>query len=381
MIIELKGAGFENYGAWLMLTAVVQRLERISPDIKIVMSAREAAYEDRCRLGALQKIDVRARWLDLNGYTFLLPQPVRKYLRRWGLVFECDLTAIIDIAGFGYSDQWGNDYAIRHAAAEARRLAMSDRHYIFMPQALGPFSSRRTRAAIKKNLSYAKLVAARDTTSYQNIAEITGDFAGLEVHGDFTNAVDVSLARVDKPSEPYMVVVPNANMLGSHNTSTEWPLTYKQMLSNALGAADEQGLTIVLINFGGPMDQKLIDDLHSDFPRSLVADVESDKSAKALIAGATLALSSRFHACICALSSGVPCMGTSWSHKYEALYTDYDVPDLLLSPSVEADEIRNIIIEVSPPSSDMRGLLMVRAELLKARTEKLWARVEAILNS
>ena len=45
MIIEIKGASFENYGAWLMLTSVLQRLDEIAPNALIVL-AREVKPRD-----------------------------------------------------------------------------------------------------------------------------------------------------------------------------------------------------------------------------------------------------------------------------------------------------------------------------------------------
>ena len=129
-----------------------------------------------------------------------------------------------------------------------------------------------------------------------------------------------------------MVVVPNAHMLGEHSSHAQWSDIYLDVLSMAIEKASELDLAVVLINFGGPMDHALIDELQNRWPSAHQALVASDLEAKALVAGATLAIASRYHACICALSSGVPCLGTSWSHKYEALYVDYDVPELLCAP-------------------------------------------------
>ena len=380
MIIEVKGASFDNIGACLMLTAVIQRLEFMTPDAVIVLSARGAmSSERRARLGALRKIDLRARRLDLNGATGLIPSFIRRHLQRWGVVLECDLDAIIDIAGFGYSDQWGSDYAIRHAAAEARRLATSGRHYIFMPQAFGPFRSKKTRDVIRRNLPFASLVAARDKVSYQHIADITDEFSNLVTFGDFTNSIAVIDAKLEKPPRPYMVIVPNANMMAMHNLNSAWRMTYRQLLSSAVTAAEEVGLATVLINFGGPMDQELIDELHTEFPETILAKVQSAAEAKTLMASAVVALSSRFHACICALSSGVPCMGTSWSHKYEALYQDYGVTDLLLTPSHRADELKDLLGVLVAPTSEVRKEIASRALSLKAETETLWKTVETVL--
>lgn len=380
MIIEIKGAGFDNYGARLMLTSVLQRLEVFAPDARIALSSRGGVCSlRRNELNALRKIDVRVRWLDLNGATRFIPTFFRRFLRGKGVVFECDLDAIMDIAGFGYSDQWGSDYAIRHAVAEAKRLAESERHYIFMPQAFGPFSAQSTRDLIRRKLPYASLVAARDQISFATIRDITGEFDRLMMLGDFTNGIGVAGVISHQVPKPYMVVVPNANMLGAHSTQQGWSATYVDVLSTAIAEANELGLSTVLINFGGPMDQALIGKLHNLWPAAELASVTSDLEAKALVSGATVAISSRYHACICALSAGVPCLGTSWSHKYEALYDDYGVQDLLLAPDVAPVEVRRLVRNSMEPSAAIRPQLERRASEFRANTESLWRLVEDIL--
>ena len=389
MIIEIKGASFENYGAWLMLTSVMQRLDEIAPNALIVLASRgQASSQRRHELGALRKINLRARWLDLNGATRFIPKFLRNVLRSRGVVFECDLDAIIDIAGFAYSDQWGSEYAyaIRHAVAEAKRLGQSGRHYIFMPQAFGPFSVPSTRDLIREKLPHASLVAARDPVSYANIKDITGEFDDLILRGDFTNTVDTSdlgNLQISNPqiSKPYMMVVPNAHMLGEHSSHTQWSDTYLDVLLMAIEKASELDLSVVLLNFGGPMDKALIDELQSRWPSAHQALVASDLEAKALVAGATLAIASRYHACICALSSGVPCLGTSWSHKYEALYEDYKAPQLLLDPKISYEQIQLLITSCLGPDAAVQYQLAQRASELRDETEALWSRVGAILTS
>jgi colanic acid/amylovoran biosynthesis protein len=127
------------------------------------------------------------------------------------------------------------------------------------------------------------------------------------------------------------------------------------------------------------MDQALIGKLHNLWPAAELASVTSDLEAKALVSGATVAISSRYHACICALSAGVPCLGTSWSHKYEALYDDYGVQDLLLAPDVAPVEVRRLVRNSMEPSAAIRPQLERRASEFRANTESLWRLVEDIL--
>jgi colanic acid/amylovoran biosynthesis protein len=88
---------------------------------------------------------------------------------------------------------------------------------------------------------------------------------------------------------------------------------------------------------------------------------------------------SRYHGLINALSQGVPAIGVSWSHKYRALFSDYERPSWLVDPSKpkEATELARSIIS----NRDMeREHLLGRSELLKHQSERMWAMVEEALS-
>ncbi len=380
MIVEIKGASFENLGSQLMVSAALQQLAHLLPEAKVAMSARSTTpYEARCRLGALQKVDLRARWLDLNGWSRFLPRALRQHVKRWGLVFECDVDVMFDLSGFGYSDQWGGDYAIRHAVAEAIRFKSRGGHYIFLPQAFGPFGRASTGRVIAKGISNASLVCARDPSSLEALRGAAGEFSSLRLVHDFTNGLVVDEIHTGLPDDPYIVVIPNANMQGGHSSHHEWHKTYIDVLDQTMRIAHERGLRVYLINFGGPMDQRLIDGALDRNDFATFINATDDLHAKAIIAQAKWVVSSRFHACVCALSSGVPCLGTSWSHKYEHLFADYHASGLLMAPDISIAELQVIVDEVLAEGGELSEIIKERAMTLKEGTKALWAEIARTL--
>lgn len=51
---------------------------------------------------------------------------------------------------------------------------------------------------------------------------------------------------------------------------------------------------------------------------------------KGLIANSYMVISSRFHGVASALNSAVPCLATSWSHKYEMRFKDFGQENCVL---------------------------------------------------
>jgi len=95
----------------------------------------------------------------------------------------------------------------------------------------------------------------------------------------------------------------------------------------------------------------------------------------------SLVVSSRYHACVCALSAGIPCLGTSWSHKYETLFTEYEVSGLLMGPDTSLADLQQMMRSLTATDLDIRHRLIERASVRKAETEELWRLVGQILAS
>jgi colanic acid/amylovoran biosynthesis protein len=55
------------------------------------------------------------------------------------------------------------------------------------------------------------------------------------------------------------------------------------------------------------------------------------KEIKGIIGNSKITVSSRFHGVASSLSQGVPCLATSWNHKYEMLFKFFNQKDCVIN--------------------------------------------------
>lgn len=374
MLIEIRGVQFVNKGALLMLEACLAQLRQHYPTAQIALAPNiNSPFLARAAVGALQKVSFRFRGYDFNALSYCLPLRLRRFLRHWfGFVFEADLDLVLDASGFAYGDQWGGRN-VRLLVAESIRLKQHRAGYVLLPQAFGPFSRKSDQQALAKGLPEALLVCARDEQSFRHLTQYAPS-ADIQQFADFTNLLEPhSIAAVSIHSaQPYGLVIPNSAMLGPRNNNNAWRTVYLQQLQSAIRLMHERGIQPLLLNHEGNADEKLCKQLLDTDTGLALISPDSALEVKAWIAGAELVICSRFHGCVSALSSGVPCIGTSWSHKYEMLFAEYG-QNALIQPDTTEDELRCLIAQVG--SAENRQLLQERAEYWKQQSRLMWQTV------
>jgi|TARA_B110000211_G_scaffold231874_1_gene294348 colanic acid/amylovoran biosynthesis protein len=383
VILELKGVEFENKGAELMLQGILQRIELYWPDAEIALTPSDKAnFQQRCTVKAWQKLSIRKLYIDLNSFTYYLPKSIRNYLKKWGVVTEADIDIVIDASGFSYSDQWSPKMSIRHLSAEIERNAKHNKPYIFMPQAMGPFSDRVVRKQIATSFPKAALVCAREAATYNYIHEITDDFPALKQYKDFTNTVKGVLPEYFDSSKPMACIIPNKNMVNPRNKNKQWLDCYEPTILAAVAIYQKKGLSPFFLNHEGEEDGALIAKLNASLAEPLTVITEANPlKVKGIIAASSAVLCSRYHGCISALSNGIACISTSWSHKYEHLHQDYQAEDFLLPANLSSAELETLINKSLDSDSAAHKLIQHQARLFKEETESLWLDVKAIIDA
>ena len=371
--VEIRGTQFVNKGAYLMLLACIEQLQRHYPNVEIVLAPnKNSPFKLRALLGTYQKLSLRFRGLDFNQLSYFVPKFCRKLLReQFGLVLEPDIELVIDASGFAYGDQWGGRN-VRLLGAEIRRLKRHKAGYILLPQAFGPFSKPADRQALAQGLPQALLVCARDEQSFQYLKDSAPD-ADIQQFADFTNLVAPRLPEVSaslQQPQRYGLIIPNSAMLGPRNRNSAWREHYVHQLITSATLMRQLGITPIVLNHEGEADAALCHQLLAAVDGLQLVSPAHPAEVKGWIAAATLVVCSRFHGCVSALSSGVPCIGTSWSHKYEMLFAEYEQQDALIKPETSETELSALFARVM--TEENLQVLQQRAAFWKIHSDDLW---------
>lgn len=375
MIIELKGVGFENKGAHLMMLAIIAKLKGRWPRAKLVFSGEAACDQRACSVSGLRKISMRKNRLDLTFLSYLIPMYLRRYFQRLGFVTEADIDLIVDASGFSYSDQWAPDLRLWHLRNELLRFKKFGKAYIFLPQSFGPFLDKKNCAYIVESFFHAAMICAREDESVTNIEEHTGKLSNLVKYGDFTNLMPPSshYPRTNTLTGEMACVIPNHNMLSNRNAEKKWLSRYETLVIEMINYFRLRDLTPFFLNHEGKRDADIIDRINRQLSEPIRVITEHDPLAvKGLIGSSRIVFCSRYHGCISALSQGIPCIATSWSHKYDVLYREYDVPELLLASDATKEQLFLIIDECLDLHNTFEKRLLEKANEFEKQTDDMW---------
>ncbi len=364
MIIELRKVGFINKGAELMLYAMLDKLKGEYPEAILAMAPHKSApYEKRAALGLRQKAwywRYRLQWGDLAA---LLTAKARE---SYGLVLDREVEVVMDAAGFAYSDQISQN-SCTELARSCKRWKKRGTKVILMPQAFGPFRSKNNVEKIKSIADCASLIYAREQTSYQHLVNITGPRPNIKLAPDFTNLVEGIVPEYFSSRENDFCIIPNHRMIDK--TSGKGTQAYLPFLIKCTRYLLANNRKPCILVHEGPKDHSLAKEIANAVNGAVPVYTEHDPlRVKGLIGACKGVLGSRYHALVSALSQGVPALGTSWSHKYQLLYDDYNFPegmvdvtasdqevfhklDLLLQP----ESCRKIQSTISPPSQELKN--------------------------
>lgn len=387
--LEILGPWLRNRGDELMLWAVARHFDA---DVRLGVSSnlgldrfpdRPALYKIkwpagiRETLGALGKGNVREVARLCRDTALLASRPGEALFSR-GWIPGRRLDVMLDCSGYGYGDMW----SLYRMGVRARYFAALKRQgttVAMLPQAFGPFEKPEIRDAMRSILEQCDLVFARDEESRRHLAGLGIDRLGkIPVAPDVTHLLDGEPPADREDWFRRIAIVPNTRMLD--RTSDTVRNGYIDFLARAVRSVKKHGLEPVLL-------------IHEDNDLPLVRQLSATPGCecpifhddalhlKGMLGAVRGVVASRYHACVSALSQGVPTIGTSWNHKYDALFDEYGCADLLLSPDGAPELLDTALARLIDATE--RERLASRLALAAGRQKQLvrgmWQKVDALV--
>lgn len=383
MNIQIDGVNNSNKGAQLMMLATLAAIEQYYPDATVRFNSplSSSLFSENTHLFI---VGVQPYWykrwvLDshIGVYISKLSNQLYAAISNWKKTTGVDL--LIDIGGFQFGDQWNHserdilsrEYYLKH-------LRLNGAKVVFMPQAFGPFENNNSKKMLKVINDNSDMIIARDDISYKYLIESGVNTSILSLYPDFTHQVYPAKPDAEDKYTGNVCVIPNSMMIRQNIVTED---LYIHFMTDVCKLVLANGKIPFLFNHEGAGDLQLCHKINKAFNDSLA--VYSGLNAletKWVISKSYLVISSRFHGVANALSSAVPCLATSWNHKYQKLFESYGLNDNVL-------DCRNIDyakVKIENYLSDTENrktrekLALTGKEISKANKE-MWSKVFSLI--
>lgn len=354
--IELRGVEFVNKGAELMLHAIKAAVSEFKKPVRLVMETSPRATKNQIRAAGL------------------LPKS------RFGLfddVKESEVDMILDASGFAYGDTWGAKKANRRLGAHIRRWKLAGIKVVLLPQAFGAFRVPELRKEMTFIFKEADRVYVRDSVSMRYV---NGLHTGPNIiqKPDFTNLVAPMMPKNTSEYSDRVAIIPNIKMI---EAVPKGGVGYIDTMAGIIAAIRKEGREPFLLLHEADKDvdvAKLINATQA-VPMQVVAETHS-LLIKGIIGASYAVVTSRFHGLVSALSQGVPCIATSWSHKYEELLSEYEYPQGLIGKDVDVAARVASMLDADVQRTE-REHLKAKAMNYKEESKQLWIEIESLISA
>lgn len=373
MRIVLNGVETYNKGAELMLYAILQEIKRKFPDAEVFIPYTSIPQ-------GLSYVQTSLKFSFKPLYP-LIKYKVQGVLRRLGLpqrLYDIDafpmknVDYFIDGSGFIFSDQWNHsDFFVEHWRLLLLRMRHSGAKIVFLPQAFGPVDLDSTKKLFNYINKYSDIVMPREKISEKYLLDMNFSSDKICRFTDFTSPVKGIVPQKYLHLKNAVCVIPNVRMIDKGVISQE---EYVKIIAEILTLCKAQNRKVFLLNHESIQDEELAYACAAKLNNDIkVVSGLNALEVKGLISISYACISSRFHGVASALNSSVPCIATSWSHKYAELFNDYGMIDCILDLK-NLDSIKSKVSEILNPqyNSMIREQLCVQLTKIKENTKRMW---------
>lgn len=376
-----------NLGVSALAASVVKNVLIANPSLKVIFLCSERSSESQTvqlRTGTLQvpvinfRMSPRASIHDQLWFIFVLavvqffiPFPglrnavisANRYLRN---VTNCQL--IGDIIG---GDSFSDIYGFRRLFMISIPLLIAfllNKKVVLLPQTYGPYSKKISRMVAKGIISRAALVFSRDMQSIRYLQDI-----GIRKNVQFCPDVAFTLDSICpetctiEPEADFLHKKPlvgiNASGLlfhGGYNKSNMFGLkdSYREILEQVVSAfLEKTGAFLLFVPHTYAPEGNVENDmaacreLYAGCSRryteraGILTSEYSQSEVKGIIGKCDFFVGSRMHACIAALSQGIPTIGIAYSKKFLGVFSSINAEQCVLDAcKLSKNEITDLVL-------------------------------------
>jgi polysaccharide pyruvyl transferase WcaK-like protein len=367
MIIQLKGVGETNKGAYLMFLSIIEHFKEFhsDKDLTFVTHLGHKFSKDLARRYKIKPlVKTRRKGLEFRSLIKPIPFFIRK---RMGLYIDSDLDVILDASGFLYGDQWPVRSIKGTLSNDIKKLRSNGTKVILMPQAFGSFNNRDVEKEVGIIVDNANLIFARDQVSLQFLTDSFGKRDNIFLAPDFTNILSASGSNFTDYKTNRILLIPNIKLLEETDISKE---NLINLFKEIIDEIKLKGYSVAFLIHEGIKDETL----------AIPVIIEPDAiKQKRIIGNSYAVITGRFHGLVSALSQGVPSIGLSWSHKYEMLLENYGQNEFLLE--LNSENVKSIIEKILDKENNKRLSVEIseKASLEKEKTYQMWSKVDKLI--
>jgi colanic acid/amylovoran biosynthesis protein len=400
-----------NMGVGALATGALRSFVKGSPGAELYIldygkEDGEYSFDSNGNQVAIHKINMRfSKNIFLSNHiaTLLLFALLAKILpferaRRWAMAKNEYLKRLDDIdlfaslaGGDSFSDIYGMQRFIYVALPQLLVLILGKK-LVLLPQTLGPFRRRFTKVAARYIMDRAALVYSRDFEGLKEAAEVMGvvDLPAkfrfcydvgfvLEPRKPISNTLKIIEAVKARNRSLIGLNVSGLLYVGGYTQKNMFGLTvdYKDLVLDILRkflSLNDVSVMLVPHVFGArehlESDVTACEDVHEAFRTRFdetrlfrIREKLDQNEVKYLIGRCDFFIGSRMHACIAALSQGVPAVSIAYSRKFQGVLGSIGCAGMVADPRImdrgrildviektyrERDAVKSHLVKVIP---------------------------------
>lgn len=377
-VVIVGGSLTGNRGAASMVHGVVDGLRARMPDVDVVVLT--PLMEDDLALGspfqlvAFGPTEIVRSAAEAAAHRVSRRVPLGSAARA---IADADI--VVDVSGISFVDDRGGATLAYNVLLLAPALLLAT-PVVKAAQAMGPFERPLNRSLATSVLQRVDAVLTRGQRTDEFVRELgivstrADDVAFLM---DIDDA-DRSWARTIADTDDYAVVSPSAVVVGQEGGDGDYERTMATLVGGL--ARDRSVLLVPHSSRPGlpesklndvPLCERLVQHVGATpNPVRVVGVHASPQQMRALLEGATLCVTSRFHAMISALAVATPVVVVSWSHKYREVLAEFDLADAAIDfRRVTADGLLDLVRATVQDAPRVRDRIREALPAVRRRAE------------